>query len=242
MSDTAQMTPPSPDREPDDSAARTAGDLVYSGLKARILGHEFKLGTPLREDEVASWFNTSRVPARDSLRKLEQEGLVERSGRRYQIRQFSYDEVIIIYRQRAALEFLAVDYAVQARARQDAATALGAVAAVLDQQRQVLGHASRAEFSRLDKAFHLEIARVSGQPLLLRELEIILNRVQLIRTAELEHDAGPTGAFHDHCRIFGALERGDAATARSELDYHYATTVRLHTRAVASDSPSQEKP
>lgn len=232
--------PASPDR--DDSLSQTAGDLVYSGLKARILGHEFRLGTPLREDEVASWYDTSRVPARDSLRKLEQEGLVERAGRRYQVRQFSYDEVFIIYRQRAALEFLAVDYATEARNGPGGLAALTDIRAVLEDQRQAIERASRSEFSQLDKEFHLRIARISGKALLVRELEIILNRVQLIRTAELERDAGPAGAFQDHCRIFQALERGDAATAKSELDYHYTTTVRLHRQAAATDTPAQETP
>ena len=232
--------PASPER--DDSLSQTAGDLVYSALKARILGHEFRLGTPLREDEVASWYDTSRVPARDSLRKLEQEGLVERAGRRYQVRQFSYDEVFIIYRQRAALEFLAVEYAAEARNGPGGLAALADIRAVIEDQRQAIQRASRSEFSHLDKEFHLRIARVSGKGLLVRELEIILNRVQLIRTAELERDAGPVGAFQDHCRIFQALERGDAATAKAELEYHYTTTVRLHKQATASDTPAQETP
>lgn len=201
----------------------SAGDKAYTGLKERILRHELEMGAPLREEDVASWFGLSRVPARDALRRLEQEGLIERNGRRYAIRSFSYQEVVITYRQRAALEFLAVEHAIR-----HGAEALAPVADILEQQRLALAESSRPEFSKLDKAFHIAIANLSGQPLLVRELDIILDRVQLIRTAELQRDSGPKGAYNDHCRIFGALERGSAHVAQAELKYHYATTVRLH--------------
>lgn len=181
------------------------------------------MGAPLREEDVASWFGVSRVPAREALRQLEQEGLIDRNGRRYAIRSFSYEEVIITYRQRAALEFLAVEYAV-ARGP-DALTPL---VEQLERQRLALPDCTRSGFSQLDKAFHLTLAELSGHPLLVRELEVILDRVQLIRTVELQRDAGPKGAYDDHCRVLSALRRGSVQAAQAELDYHYATTVRLH--------------
>ena len=65
--------------DPDDTpAAPTAGptkapplgDLVYLGLKARILGHGFRMGDPLREDEVAT---IDSVPDRETAAALGQE-------------------------------------------------------------------------------------------------------------------------------------------------------------------------
>ncbi len=222
------MTHPAPPQpqdatSPDAGAPLSTGDMVYSGLKRRILRHELEMGAPLREEDVANWFDSSRVPARDALRRLEQEGLVVRNGRRYAIRSFTYDEVVITYRQRAALEFLAVEYAVR-RGRE----ALAPVEAILEQQERVLDAATRSEFSQLDRAFHLALADLGGQPLLVQELSIILDRVQLIRTTELQRDAGPRGAYLDHCRILDALQRGQVSIAQAELEYHYATTVRLH--------------
>lgn len=214
--------------QPPDPAGRTAsppsaGEAAYLGLKRRILRHELEMGLSLREEEVANWFNTSRVPAREALRRLEQEGLVERNGRRYAIRSFSYDEIVITYRQRAALEFLAVEYAVRC-----GGAALASVEAILDQQEQALEAATRSEFSQLDRAFHMALAELGGQPLLVQELGIILDRVQLIRTTELPRDAGPRGAYMDHCRIFDAIQRGQVRIAQAELEYHYTTTVNLH--------------
>ncbi|MEW5420966.1 GntR family transcriptional regulator [Amorphus sp. 3PC139-8] len=212
------------------------GSAVYAGLKGQILRHEFLMGTPLREEDVAGWFGTSRVPARDALRRLEQEGLVERVGRKYTIRSYSYDEIVIIYRLRSALEHLAVEHAV-ARLGSGENDELEKVATILDQQHEAIEQTSRGEFSELDVAFHLAIADISGLPLLSRELELSLNRARLIRSNEISRDSGPRGAYEDHCRIFAALQRGDAATAKAELDYHYMTTLRLHAGASANSHP-----
>lgn len=220
------------------NSSRSTGDLVYSGLKERILGHELPLGSPLREDEVAGWFAASRVPAREALRKLEQEGLVERLGRSYAVRTFSVEEIVVIYRQRAALEHLAVELAVDRLGHDDADAVLRPLRDLLKQQQiAATPPASRSDFSRLDKAFHMAIASISGQSLLLHELDIILSRVQLIRTAEIKRDSGAESAYKDHCRIFCALERRDAQTAKSELDYHFSTTVRLHRHESRAKSP-----
>lgn len=217
------MTDTNPISESDDAVR---GSTVYAGLKERILRHEFLMGTPLREEDVAGWFGTSRVPARDALRRLAQEGLVERVGRRYTIRSYSYDEIVVVYRLRAALEHLAVERAIANRDR-----GFDRIASVLDHQREAVQRTSRGEFSALDTEFHLAIAEISGLPMLTQELELILNRARLIRSNEIGRDSGPQAAYDDHCRIFAAMERGDARTAKAELEYHYFTTLRWHTGA-----------
>jgi len=207
-----------------DPQSRTA--RVYEGLRARILRHEFRMGDPLREEEVASWFEASRVPARDALKRLETEGLVERVGRKYAIRSYSYDEILVTYRIRAALEHLSVELAV----RLGTEAQFMHIAAQLDRQRRAVTSMGRADFSALDFEFHMMIAELTGNAMLIGETETVLNRVRLIRSNELEIDNGPGAALADHLRIFDALCRRDAQTAKSELNYHYATTVRLHER------------
>lgn len=212
------------------------GEAVYEGMKAGILHHRFRMGDPLREEDVASWFGASRAPARDALKRLETEGLVERIGRKYAVRNYSYDEVLVAYRMRAALEHLSVEFAVL-RAGDDE---LAVLETELEAQKAVLGNASRGEFSELDTRFHMALARLSGNEMLLRETETVLNRARLIRSNELDKDNGPAAAYADHCRIYEALLRRDADTAKAELNYHYATTVRLH-ETQASDARGAPK-
>jgi DNA-binding GntR family transcriptional regulator len=227
------MVDANPTSETDDAFR---GSTVYAGLKERILRHEFLMGTPLREEDVAGWFGTSRVPAREALRRLAQEGLVERVGRRYTIRSYSYDEIVVVYRLRAALEHLAVERAIANRDSANRDSGFDKISSVLDRQQEAVQRASRGEFSALDTEFHLAIAEISGLPMLSQELELVLNRARLIRSNEIGRDSGPRAAYDDHCRIFAAIERGDESTAKAELEYHYFTTLRWHTGAAIASA------
>ncbi|WP_171060904.1 GntR family transcriptional regulator [Poseidonocella sp. HB161398] len=217
------MTPPVPPALTDPAPATRAAE-IYAELKGRLLSHRYRMGDVLREEEVASWFGASRLPARDAMRQLEHEGLIERSGRRYRVRHYDYHAVQVTYRMRAALEHMSVELAV---ARGGAAD-FDRLAANLDAQERLVEAPDRAQFTALDIAFHLDIARLGGNPMLVAELSKLLDRVRLIRSDEIGRDNGPAAALEDHRRILHAIRRGDAASAKAELDYHYATTVRLH--------------
>ncbi|MBT9383746.1 GntR family transcriptional regulator [Pseudooceanicola sp. CBS1P-1] len=217
-------------RSPDDPARpASTGQQVYEGLKERLLCHEFRMGHVLREDEVAAWFDASRLPAREALKRLEYEGLIERSGRRYAVRHYDLEAVIVTYRMRAALEHLAVDLAMEAQDQgRLPPAAFAPLAQMLEAQRAAVDTLPRAIFSRLDAEFHLGIAALAGGAALLADLARLLDRIRLIRSDEILVDSGPLAALEDHHRILAALERGDGATAKAELNYHYSTTVRLH--------------
>ncbi|HEY0212416.1 MAG TPA: GntR family transcriptional regulator [Paenirhodobacter sp.] len=212
------------------AASHTLAQQIHHGLRQRILRHDLRMGTALREEEVAQWFSASRVPAREALRKLEQEGLVARLGRKYAVRRYSSQEILVTYRLRAALE----DYSVELAAGRLDAAQMDGIQAILDQQRQHATPAERGAFSALDTAFHLAIAAAGGNGPLLRELGLIMDRITLFRGHEIDTDSGPLAAYDDHCRIFDAVRRGDPGTAKAELAYHYQTALHLH-RAAAAD-------
>lgn len=55
---------------------KTRAHFVADDLRKRILGGEFKGGTQLRQDALASDYEVSRIPVREALLTLESEGLV----------------------------------------------------------------------------------------------------------------------------------------------------------------------
>lgn len=55
---------------------KTRAHFVADDLRRRILGGEFKGGTQLRQDALASDYEVSRIPVREALLTLESEGLV----------------------------------------------------------------------------------------------------------------------------------------------------------------------
>lgn len=60
----------------------TKGDSVYDSLQAAILAGHIAEGEHLRQEEVAARLGVSQTPVREAFRRLESEGLVERSPNR----------------------------------------------------------------------------------------------------------------------------------------------------------------
>ena len=84
-------------------------------MRDEILNGDLAPGTRLNQAQLAQRFGTSRIPMRDALARLEQDGLVEidaASARR--VRELTIDDVTEIYDMRQLLEPLAVRLSVSA--------------------------------------------------------------------------------------------------------------------------------
>src|SRR5436190_6022784 len=87
------------------SATATATDRAYAELRGRILRNEMPIGRLFLEQELADQLRMSRTPVRETLIRLEQDGLVEvrpRHGMR--VRPVSADDVREIYEILTCLE------------------------------------------------------------------------------------------------------------------------------------------
>ncbi len=92
---------------------QTAQELVLETLREAILGGVLPPGTRLRQEELATAFDTSRIPVREALRVLEYEGLVSSEPHRgFTVTSLDADEVEEIYDLRTVLETHAVRLAV----------------------------------------------------------------------------------------------------------------------------------
>lgn len=101
-------------------ASSVAGRVPpYEMLKQAILSGELKPGRPLVETSLAAWCQVSRTPIREALRRLEQDGLVQRSDRGLVVRERSPQEILDIYETRIALEAAAGRMAAERRTEHD---------------------------------------------------------------------------------------------------------------------------
>ena len=91
---------------------------VYDRLRELILGDETGPDTMLVETSLATRLGVSRTPVREALRRLEQEGIVERTARGTRVVQRSPEQILEIYELRILLEGQA------ARAAAERATSL----------------------------------------------------------------------------------------------------------------------
>jgi DNA-binding GntR family transcriptional regulator len=92
---------------------------VYEQLRAAIVSGEYAAGDSLVELSLAERYGTSRTPIREALRRLEQDGLVERGDRGMRVRTRSPEEIMEIYEARIALETTAAAAAAERRTELD---------------------------------------------------------------------------------------------------------------------------
>jgi GntR family transcriptional regulator of vanillate catabolism len=150
--------------DPIDHPAPEAASVV-AALRQRIVDGHYPPGTRLAEIPVADALGVSRTPVRLAFRTLEQEGLLEKIGKRgLVVRAFTQADVLCAIEVRGALEGLA------ARRLAEAGITPGLLATLqrcLADGEQVLAQGRLAEgdiarWSRLNQVFHDTIVGGTG--------------------------------------------------------------------------------
>lgn len=200
------------------------GSAIYGRLKADILSLEIAPKAVLQEIDLGERYGVSRTPAREALRQLLDEGLIERSGRFYQVTELSQTDIRDLYEVREALETTAVRLCIE-RADEKA---MAKLASIVDEQADAVSRNDTAGFSALDSVFHLSIAEAAQNAFLLRQLTSTHDKVRLARGYEVAKPGWVERAIVEHRRILSALHRRDAAVADAEMRYHLNSVVRHH--------------
>jgi len=150
--------------DPIDHPAPEAATVV-AALRQRIVDGRYPPGTRLAEIPVADALGVSRTPVRLAFRTLEQEGLLEKTGKRgLVVRAFTPADVLCAIEVRGALEGLAARRLAEAGVPP---ALLATLQRCLHDGEQVLaqGHLAEgdiARWSRLNKVFHDTIVGGTG--------------------------------------------------------------------------------
>jgi DNA-binding GntR family transcriptional regulator len=206
------------------SAARfdkgaTQAERIYQTLRERIVTYELRPGERLVEERVAREFGASRTPVRESLRRLEQAGLVRKDGRQgCFVRELDLAEMDHLYDVRLALETLAV-------------RSLARILTVEKTEqlwsiwRSFPLQGSPGDAVEQDEAFHVAIATLSGNSALTEFLGIVNDRIHLIRRTDFTHSARLSATKTEHEMILRALEQ-----QRFDLCEELLTKHILHSK------------
>jgi DNA-binding GntR family transcriptional regulator len=101
-------------------------DEVYRSLHTAIVRGTYRPNQRLIETEIAEELGASRTPVREALQRLASEDLAVKSRQGWQVREFTIDEIRVIYEVRAALEGYAARLAAS-RASEADLTRLGQI-------------------------------------------------------------------------------------------------------------------
>jgi DNA-binding GntR family transcriptional regulator len=180
--------------------------VVARRLHDRIVDGTLPPGAPIRQEAVAREFGVSRLPVREALRQLENEGLVvlrPHSGARVAV--LDFEECLTIYKIRERLEPLAFSESIEHLGEERIAEVLRAA------ERIETLTADHAAWLAADRAFHLACYAGIPTPRLLQTIVSYWNTTQHYRRVLLstftERDFQL--AHDEHRLIVDALVNGD---------------------------------
>jgi DNA-binding GntR family transcriptional regulator len=199
---------------------RTLSDQTYEIVRRRILIGAMQPGTAVRQDVIAAELGVSKIPLREALGRLEQDGLLSSyPNRGYVVRDLSTDEASEVFALRLKLEPGAVAEACLRATPADHAAAEKALLALEAEMAKPDG--DHVSFNR---AFHLALVRPGGHITfqLMERLQILAERYVRVHLEPFGRDER---ASQEHRQILAAWTRGDAAGVEALTVNHILGTL-----------------
>ena len=211
---------------------KSAATVIFSALRKSIVDGDVVAGEPLRQDELAKLFNTSRLPVREALTMLEQQGLVKTE--RYKgavVAALSISEAAEIFDFRALVEAEVMRNAVPLMTHavlEEAEAAIEAFAQVVDPM----------EYGDLNRAFHETLYRASAQKFHLQMIGNGIDRIDRYVRAQLVMGSGLKQADEEHRAILAACRARDAELA-AQLTAHHILSAKRALERFLIEGPDQ---
>ncbi|MCZ4498362.1 MAG: GntR family transcriptional regulator [Marmoricola sp.] len=201
----------------------TLRDAVAEEIRRRVFSAALPPGSRVDQEALAHDLGVSRVPVREALITLHDEGIVENIARRGAfVALLSRLDIHDNYRILGMVSGLAAERAAGNLTAAD-------LARLRDLADRMESSSAPVEQERLNFEFHALINRAAGSRKLVSVLRMLVNAVP--DTFYESHSEWPDKANHDHRRIIEMLATGNSDGARREIEQHFADGA---DRAVAS--------
>lgn len=190
-------------------------EQVRNTIRRRIFDGYYVPETRLVERQLAEEFRVSRLPVREALRMLRQEGLVvEKSTRGSLVASLTDKDVQDLFDLREALEVQACRLAA---VRADAGQ-LDNLAEMLDAADSLLATGRRDRAQRINNEFHDRVFALADNELLRSALEPLLGRLHWL----FRHADDLSELIEEHRLLLAAISSGDPDTAAAQSAHHIA--------------------
>ncbi|MCI8478679.1 MAG: GntR family transcriptional regulator [Oscillospiraceae bacterium] len=216
---------------------KTLREEVVDVLRMKILDGTLKPGARIVEQEVAADLGISRGPIRESLRQLEQEGLIEYTRNvGCSVKEIGDQDIYEIYLLRATYEILAVKLC-QGQFTQEALTAMKKV---LEQMKGLEEEDFHTSID-YDNSFHAAIIHLPGLPRL-SAAWTALNSGNIITyyAGSADHAAAVKRQYPIHAALYEACCTKDMQGICDAIMDHYMLTIRrrMAERGISETAPN----
>jgi len=195
-------------------------EKAYWEIKNMIFQQKISPGQKLIYRELAEKLNMSQTPITYALGRLEQEGFVElipNSG--YSVKEIDIKELEDLFDIREALEVHAFLLAIKNQTDEGLKT----LEKKIQEHKQYIPPVYDRKKLVLDANVHLEIARMSGNKVLVKHLLQLYEHIYLRHRVELMNPARIFVSSKEHLKIFGLIKDRNSSEA--------VKLIRAHIRA-----------
>ncbi len=200
-------------------------DQVFERLENDIITGVYPRGEILTELKLAEKLGVSRTPIREALRRLEQERLIEESGKGSVVRGITIDDLVDIMSIRQRIEGLAAYFAAKN---------------ITEEGKEVFRQISELQdfyFEKkdienlrlMDDRFHETIYELSGRTILRDTLGPLHRKTQRYRKISIENPERLATSVQEHKAICNAILEGKADLADEIITMHIKNAKRNMT-------------
>lgn len=207
---------------------RTLSERIFEVLRERIVTGALATDAPVRQEALAADLGVSKIPLREALARLEQDGmLISQPNRGYFVAPMSADQIDEIYALRLAIEPRA---AAEAAERSDDAgrTAMLRAFERLDATADLVDVANR------HREFHAALVRPGGRVLTVQLVERLAILSERYIIAHLRSAENKARARREHRALVDAWLARDGVRVEELLTMHIRETLDDLDRQLAS--------
>ena len=196
-------------------------DQVLDKLENDIIQGVYKRGELLTELKLVEQLGVSRTPIREALRRLEQERLIEDTGKGSRVLGITVEDLEDIMNIRQRIEGLAAYYATVNLTEEG----LKELSHIVDLQEFYFSKRDKEHLRQVDDAFHDMICTLSGRSVISDTLIPLMRKTRRYRRVAIDNWERTTNTMNEHKAIFQAI-----ASRNAELAQELATDHIFHAK------------
>lgn len=213
---------------------RFMGDTVYDMLKEAIIKGTLAQGQKLVETQLSAQMNVSRVPVREAMKKLEQDGLVEKTGKRgFVVKIVSREEIDETFGIRVLLESYAAFLATE---RIDDGL-IRKLDESIETYKQVLETGDTERLMQLNTQFHEMVYRASGSQKLYGLINNFRDFIYRYRRKLLNNLDFARLSLRDHEKMVKAMRQKDQKRVEHLVRKHILRGKEVILKEMESEKP-----
>ena len=201
--------------------ATSLADQVFEKLENDIIQGIYPRGEVLTELKLVEQLGVSRTPIREALRRLEQERLIEDTGKGSRVLGITMEDLEDIMNIRQRIEGLAAYYAAVNLTDEG----LKELSHIVDLQEFYFSKRDKEHLRQVDDAFHDMICELSRRSVISDTLIPLMRKTRRYRRVAIDNWERTTSTMNEHKKLYEAIAAGDA-----ELAQELATAHIIHAK------------